>query len=132
MIMMPQIYGKLIIGLVFALFLGHFVTDFLVNWLRKHTGEEVASNNIMAILIGSFERLLFFPLVACDMPGVATAIIAWIALKTAPDWERLKNEKNLETLKGPAFIRLLGNLLSMFFALVGGLICGGKISIPLL
>jgi hypothetical protein len=121
------------IGLLgFAVIFGYFITALFTSKLRKHAEEGVTPDKVMAFWTGTIERLFFTLLVAFEMSGIPTVLVAWIIFKVAPDWDRLKKETQAEDLKGPAFVRLLGNVLSMIFALVGGLICSGKIPLLLL
>jgi hypothetical protein len=53
-------------------------------------------------------------------------MIAWTAAKMATDWNRLQGER--EDPAG-ALTEVLGSLVSMFFALIGGLICRGTTSV---
>ena len=118
---------KWFIGLAFSLGLGHLITDLFVSKMWKREGNEKHKNKVMAFWTGTIERLFFTLLVGFEMSGIPTVMVAWIIFKVAPDWERLKKETMAEELKGPAFVRLLGNVISMIFALVGGLICQGEI-----
>lgn len=118
---------KYFIGLAFSLVLGHLLTDLFVSRMWKQLGDEKHKNKIMAFWTGTLERLFFTLLVAFETSGVPAVMVAWIIFKVAPDWDKLKKETTGEDQKGPAFTRLLGNVLSMLFALVGGLICRGQI-----
>lgn len=82
-------------------------------------------------IIGTAERLFFTIVVAFDLAGAVVAMVGWIALKmlaSRPYSE--KRAKTLEQETGSAYSSALGfeyagvfgNLTSMFFALIGGLI----------
>jgi len=77
------------------------------------------------IVIGILERLVFSFLVAMEVSGVSTAIIGWIALKMASGWNRIAEGKT--KYKVLAFNGLIVSLLSLFIAVLGGLIANGKI-----
>ncbi len=76
-------------------------------------------------LIGLSERLFFTVVVAFGVSGAAFAMIAWIMLKIVPNWELYV--KHGATNKPLAWSSILASLCSMFFALLGGLICRGEI-----
>ena len=75
-------------------------------------------SGIPAWLTGATERLLFTMLVAFDFDGIAPAMMAWLALKLASNWNRLGREVG----RFGAFSALLAGALSMLFSLAGGLI----------
>ena len=132
-----------VIGFVFSLVIGHLLTKKFVNDLRLYlkfdmSGINVAEPKIPAWLMGTLERLLFTILIAFDVSTVSAGIMGWLAIKMATDWNRVKifygdpgsgsipaslkfkEEAKLRTL---AVSGLLGTLVSMIFALIGGLIC---------
>jgi hypothetical protein len=75
-------------------------------------------------LTGSLERFFFTVAVAFNVSGYVVAMIAWTALKMATDWNRPQGASHNPA---GAWTALLGGLMSMFFALLGGLVCGGLI-----
>jgi hypothetical protein len=76
-------------------------------------------------VIGLFERTFFTILVASNISGTSLAMIAWIALKMLSHWNMMSKERENITIRSLALSGLIGNLLSMLFALIGGLICRG-------
>ena len=62
--------------------------------------------------------------VAVNLSGVATAMLVWITVKLVTSWNRPGQKETIRLRKG-AYTALLGSLLSMLFALGGGLICAG-------
>lgn len=84
--------------------------------------------------IGAVERMFFTPLVAWNVGGAGIAMIAWITVKYYTFWKKRRlepgksgNTKQTENDQsslavGLAFKSLLSGLVSMFFALIGGLI----------
>ena len=95
----------------------------------RYLGEEhdplPANSEILAVpgwLVGLIERLFFTLIIAFGISGAAISMAAWITVKMASTWKRLARENNPWT--GPfALSSLLGNLVSMLFALIGGLVC---------
>jgi hypothetical protein len=75
----------------------------------------------IAVLVGIFERTLITTLVAYDVSGVASFIAAWIAIKMASGWQ--KWSVGTQYARAAAFIALLGNVMSILFALLGGILC---------
>lgn len=123
-----------IIGLGVSLGIGALVTGKLVEWLRAPIEREVAEREkpldtkrerltIDNWLVGLIERPFFTVLVASEVSGTAVAILGWIALKMVFDWGVISWKEGDRLARSYLFTALLGNLSSMFFALIGGLIC---------
>ncbi len=72
------------------------------------------------LLIGLLERAIITTLIGWDIPGTATFIIGWIALKSAGAWIDMRN--GAAHSRARFYVGLLGTLLSLLFALIGGLI----------
>ena len=119
------------LGLLIALGVGHFVTTMLLDWLRErvervHPEEAVnwrGPSIVPPEVTGLIERLFFTIIVAFDISGAAPGMMTWLAVKMLTHWNRVEN--NLPPFSAGAFTALLAGLVSMFFALVGGLICKG-------
>ncbi len=112
-------------GLLLALVLGHFVTSWFVGFIRAQGHIQIPirvqksmeeKRGVHPGIVGPVERLFFMFLIAYDVSGTATAMIAWIAVKMLQKWGRSYEDKNY------AFSRLMGGLISMLFALFGGLL----------
>jgi hypothetical protein len=73
---------------------------------------------------GCIERSVFTILVACNVSGAAIAMIGWLGLKTA-----IVGCDNIKTIPGKiyAFHVLFTGMVSLFFALLGGLFIRGGI-----
>jgi hypothetical protein len=121
--------GYWVVGLLFAVFGGMIVNPLLLWWLRRGiTPPELPRERIKGWVTGGIERLFFAVLVGLGASGVTGAMIGWIAIKLASNW----NHKNWEAFPGArayAFSALLGGLVSMLFAYLGGAICAGNITI---
>lgn len=148
-----EILLRWVIGLGFALGIGHLLTKIFLEKLRAHirfdvSGINVAEREIPAWLAGILERLFFTAVIAFDVSAAGAAIMGWVAIKMATDWNRINiknvppggappsakstvpiNSSNIDEAKLRVFALsgLYGSLLSMFFALLGGLICRGAI-----
>jgi hypothetical protein len=116
-----------VIGLFVSLGVGWLVTYQFVRWVRahyrieEHTG---AAAFVPPWLTGLVERLFFTVLIAFNISGTAVAMIGWIAAKMAANWNRPGTPV---AFAGAALSALLGGMMSMLFALLGGLICSGQI-----
>ena len=60
--------------------------------------------------------------VAFNLPGVGVSMIAWIAAKMAAGWNMEKGAQ-----KSGRWAALMGGLMSMMSAMIGGLICAGRL-----
>lgn len=133
-----------IIGWIFGLGLVSLVLGSLVSYLvwnalhgyfsylnrSKHwnlSNEFITTVKPFPVLIGISERLFFTLLVAFQVTGVAGGIIAWIGVKMAVGWGAVKEGRTPH--RALAFTGLLSSLVSLLFAVVGGLICNGAIPV---
>lgn len=115
-----------IAGLVVALILGAGVTGWFIGRVRAYFNiPRAPGRDVPSWLTGLVERLFFTLIIAFDVSGAAIAMIGWIALKLVPNWELYV--KHGAANKPLVWSSLLGSLCSMFFALIGGLICRGVI-----
>ena len=118
-----------IAGLVFSLGIGHIAIWLFLRWLQRWLGDtpgDKGGKRVPDWVTGSIERLFFTILVgANDASGVPALMLGWLALKLATNWNH-PIHKDPE-LRPFAIRALLAGLLSMMFALVGGLICAGKL-----
>ncbi len=119
-----------LIGLLTSLGVGHLVVDGFLRSLRRRSGlgdkpvaHDIAVPRVAPWLTGLVERLFFTILVASGASGVPTAMVGWLGLKLATNWNH-PGWKELSTSRAFAFSGLLAGLLSMLFAYLGGLICG--------
>lgn len=116
------------IGLLFAVVAGSVATWIFLKALRWWLGLPPkprlsrGARGVPPWLTGVVERIFFTVLVGLEVSGAPAAMIGWLALKLAtnwnhPDWKEKPNSRTF------ALSALLGGLISMFFALLGGLIC---------
>lgn len=121
------------IGMTFSLVVGGFATWLFLKILRRWLGTSPkprlshGSKEVPPWLTGALERLFFTVLIGFEISGATTAMVGWLALKLATNWNHpdWKEKPDARTF---AFSALLGGLVSMFFALLGGLVCGRKLS----
>lgn len=117
-----------IAGLAFSLVVGHLVTSHFLSLLRKKLELDSlpkGRRRISPSLTGAIERLFFTVLIGFDMSGASAAMIAWLALKLATNWNHLDWKGNPDA-RTRALSALLAGLVSMLFALIGGVICASK------
>lgn len=108
------------LALLVALGLGHAVTSRFVRFLRRDLPGDVHAGavGIPVWVTGLTERLFFTVAVAVDLSGTAIAMITWLFAKMGANWGREAGSPTAPF----ALSALLGGLVSMFFALVGGLL----------
>ena len=125
-------------GLVVSLLIGGWATRKSLGWIRKKIKkraeiiDKISKDDYKRFfgheyfspwITGTFERLFFTILVAFNVSGTATAMIVWISVKMAVDWLAVLKDGKEEWQRQIAFSTLLGSMISLFFALIGGLIC---------
>lgn len=121
-----------IVGLTVSLVLGGFATWLFLLVLRKYIGspEKVrlaeGGKSVPAWLTGVVERLFFTILVGLNVAGAPASMVGWLALKLATNWNH-PDWKDKPDARSYAFSALLAGLVSMLFALFGGLLCAGKL-----
>lgn len=72
-------------------------------------------------LTGIIERLFFMIVVAVNVAAAPSAMIGWLALKLATNWNH-PDWKDTPDARTHAFCALLAGLISMMFAMAGGLL----------
>jgi len=129
---MSEVLIRCSLGLFTSLVVGSWVTGFFLRRVRRRLdrlrglrGDSDPApwhgvQDIPPWLTGVIERLFFTVVVAFNVPGAVVAMIAWLGVKMATDWNRPP-----ATPPAGAMSALLGGLVSMLFAVAGGLICSG-------
>ncbi len=102
-------------GLIVSLGIGSYATPKFLDWLREGKAE-ARPDVVPRWITGMLERGFFTVAIAFNVPGSAIAMMAWLGAKMAANWSR----QTQDPLVGVS--ALLSGLLSMFFALIGGLI----------
>jgi hypothetical protein len=70
-------------------------------------------------LTGLVERSFFLTLVVARIEGVPEAMMAWLALKLAANWQRYNAEVEPRA-RARTMLALLAGLISLVFAFIGG------------
>lgn len=113
-----------ILGLYISLFLGGFFTTLFRRYIMKANGQndtgEPEKINDRAWIFGSLERLFFTLAAAISVGGAVIAMMIWVGMKmiTLGFWQQ-----NAEPSTKAAMNYLTISLVSMVFALIGGLFC---------
>ena len=94
---------------------------------EKKYDDFIAAGDIPSWLVGLIERTFFTILVAFNLSATSVAMIIWVAVKMLYNWDIVWRERENMTVRSLALSGLLGNIVSMLFALIGGLICRGSI-----
>jgi len=114
---------ELMVGLAVSLIGGFIAVEgfewAMVRWYEFKKQDE--KPRVPARLTGVVERLFFTLFLTIDIPGTAVAMILWLTVKMATNynWPGIGNgpEDRSYSFKG-----LLSGFISMLFALIGGLI----------
>lgn len=126
---------RLLYGLAVAVILGGIFTEICLYWMRKYLGtfetykQDLGNvKGLPAWFTGIIERIFFTIVIGFDISSSAIAMIGWLTLKMVTNWNRpqqstdqLKNQIRIVN----AFASLLAGIISMFSALIGGLIIKG-------
>ena len=116
------------LGLATGLIGGHFLVGEFLRRLRDYTklGEkpplEGGAKRVPPALTGAIERLFFTLLIALNISGTPAAMMAWLALKLATNWNH-PDYKDNSGARPFAFSALLAGLVSMLTAVIAGTIC---------
>jgi hypothetical protein len=127
----------ILLGLFTSVVVGAIVISLSMKIIRWWIDRQAKSENqeapesitkklyVSGFILGIIERPLISLLVACDISGVAGGIFTYIATKMAIDWIPLwkKEEGNMNYgARSYVFCSLIGNLLSVSFGVIGGLV----------
>ena len=125
---MADIIIRFIIGFSISLGLGHLLTPIFLKQIREDLFKklnkryEIPNYGSLDWLVGLLQRFFFTIIVAFDVGGAAVAMISWILVKMATNWHIIARSKDEPLVRGVALSSLMGSLISLSFALVGGLV----------
>ena len=115
-------------GFFVSLVFGGIVTQFYARRVRKLIGDEDPNYRILIPLsIGVVESLFFTIGVAFNLSGVMIGMVAWMGAKMAAHWGKESQEHQVSNIVTVRFLVLVGTMLSLLFAMIGGLICAGRL-----
>ena len=114
-----------LVGLSVSLVGGGLAAHVCLRMLRLTAEKDTKGKRVPPWVTGVVERLFFTCFAAFSFQAAPGAMITWIGLKMLTNWNRLSSPDAAENQKqrALAFSALLGGLVSMLFALIGGLIC---------
>ena len=107
------------------------------DWLRNNPGrpkeyidqieKDNPHNDLINVTAGILERIFFAIVIAFNLSGGVVAMIGWATLKMATNWNKafpkIETKKwSIEQKTQMALCSLHSGLLSLFFALISGLI----------
>lgn len=119
-----------LLAFIISLVISTFIIDQYVRLVRYFFGIDQPSDQkknprVPNWLNGLIERLFFTIIVALNLSGIATAMIGWIGIKIASNWQQKKDDEPDDKRKlrlSIAFTSLQASILSMLFAIIGGTI----------
>jgi hypothetical protein len=115
-------------GLFVSLVFGGIVTQYYARKVKKLIGDEDPNYRILIPLsIGVVESLFFTIGVAFNLSGVMIGMVAWMGAKMAAHWGKESQEHQVSNIVTVRFLVLVGTMLSLLFAMIGGLICAGRL-----
>jgi len=114
-------------GLLISQVLGYWLTPKYLEWIRDDFKRAANFNEYnlekwgaINRLVGVIERVFFTIIVAFDISGAAVAMVSWLLVKMATDWNRIVEENRDRKYRGAAFCSLTAGVVSLTFALIGG------------
>jgi hypothetical protein len=113
---------NLAIGYFVSVIVGAFVIEWIMRRLRKRSevlkDEKGTAKKDMYLVrwLGVLERILY---TTCVIFGQPLGISAWLAVKVITRW---KSEQERWATISRSNIYLIGNLLTVFFGVIGGLL----------
>jgi hypothetical protein len=123
-----------IVGFAISLGFGYLATQIFLVVLRRLIGlgpkpsPSGSEKGVPGWFLGLVERSFFTTLVGLQVAGAPAAMMGWLALKLAANWNHpdWKDQPDIRTF---ALSALLAGLVSMLFALLGGMVCSGGLSL---
>jgi hypothetical protein len=119
-----------VVGLLFAVVVGGIVTSLFLYALHGVLGlgskPKEKIKRVPPWLTGVVERFVFTVFVGLGVAGATTAMMGWLAIKLATNWNR-KDMESLASARPFSFSALLAGLISMMFAALGGMIASGDL-----
>jgi hypothetical protein len=113
-----------VLGFTISCLLGHFVVGWFHRWLtgRLDLCANLTEKRTPPPLTGLLERVFFTVAVAMNASGVLPAMMTWLVLKLAANWQYRDDTDSPVTKANRKFRAILAGLVSMLFAYVGGLL----------
>jgi hypothetical protein len=115
-----------VLGLLFATGIGHFIVGKFLERLRKplrlpkEDRDKEQYGSVSPSVTGVLERMFFSIAVAVNASGFLPAMIAWLAVKLAANWQA-RSDLDTNTKVNYMFSALIAGLMSMLVAIVAGI-----------
>lgn len=127
---MDELVVRWAIGLVVSLGGGWLAAWGVLKLWRPEEEDQDHGIGVPNWMMGLGERLFFTPVVGLELSGAVVAMMVWLTVKMVTGWNRLTSDDGQRATDGAARTRramasLFASLVSMFFALIGGLIGAG-------
>ena len=108
----------------------HYPVKWFYDWVRRESNlperdENDANVSVPHRIIGTFERLLAFTLVAGNVEAAYTILLAWMAAKLAANWQRrpdAEGDLTSRDVRAATLVALMTGALSLAFGVLGGTI----------
>ncbi len=120
----PFTFGAYLLGLSLSLGGGHLAAWGFLTWARRGATDPFTTDSL-GWVTGTLERLFFTLAVAVNLSGVAIAMMAWLGTKLAANWGAPETA-DVQDIRQLRFSAILGGLVSMLFAFLGGMIISGR------
>ena len=96
-------------------------------WMHLSKEKDVTEETraVPSWVTGAIERLFFTLLIYFKLPGVPAAMLIWLTLKMVTNWNSPLRQETDKKHTRLSFTALLAGLISLGFAVYGGLIARG-------
>ena len=128
---MDDLVARWALGLLVSLAGGHVAAwGALKRWRPEIEDKFPEIPGVPNYVIGLGERFFFTVVIANAGASAAVAMMVWLTVKMAANWNRpwsgsSQQEREVKKHLRRAVASLFAGLVSMTFALIGGLICAG-------
>lgn len=110
-------------GLLLSSVGGHFVVGSFLKKLRHHLKlNDATAKRTPQWIAGSIERCFFTIAVGINASDALTAMMAWLALKLAANWQMRGDNGDPMTKTNYTFSALMSGLVSMLIAFLTGIL----------
>jgi len=118
-------HWSILIGIFISQGLGFWLTPEFLKWIRKNyktaavLDYELPKGGALDWLTGVLERIFFTIIIAFNVSGAAVAMVSWLLVKMVTSWNSIIDPDR--RMRGYALCSLAAGLVSLSFALIGGL-----------
>jgi hypothetical protein len=118
-------YQNLLVGYIISIVIGGLFIEMFVGQLRNSSevlnkNKNINKPDLMIVrILGGLERFVYTTFIITGYPA---GIAAWMAFKVLTRWTNKQEVEGWETIT-KSNIYLIGNLLTIIFGVLGGLMC---------